>query len=139
MGYFKPIETYVTGAAEDLTPGKVRRLFSCELHLGPGHTEETHFMAGLDSEGAHFAIWKETEWDMEAGGAVAWTAKAAFAEPEVWRRLLDAYLRAAKEEEGFDGSEFTSLVTSPRGPLPKSEIRAIIAKVFGTSGPRDLG
>ena len=50
---------------------------------------------------------------------------------EVWRRLLEAYLRAAKAEEGFDGSEFTSIVTSPRGPLPKSEIRALIDKVFG--------
>jgi hypothetical protein len=36
-----------------------------------------------------------------------------------------------KKNESFDGSEFTSIVTSPRGPLPQSEIRALIDKVFG--------
>lgn len=131
MGKFKPIETYVTGEGDGLAPGKVRRLFSCELQLGPGHVEETNFMAGLELEEEYFVIWKETEWDMEAAGAVAWTPRGNFTEPEVWRRLLEAYLRAAKDEEGFDGSEFTSIVTSPRGPLPKPEIRALIDKVFG--------
>jgi hypothetical protein len=38
---------------------------------------------------------------------VAWTPRGNFAEPDVWRHLLEAYLRAAKKEEGFDGSEFT--------------------------------
>lgn len=131
MGKFKPIETYVTGEGDGLAPGKVRRLFSCELQLGPGHVEETNFMVGLELEEEYFVIWKETEWDMEAAGAVAWTPRGNFTEPEVWRRLLEAYLRAAKDEEGFDGSEFTSIVTSPRGPLPKPEIRALIDKVFG--------
>lgn len=131
MKEFQPIETYVTGEGEGLTPGKVRRLFSCELHLGPGHTEETHFMVGLESEEEYYVIWKETEWAMEAGGAVAWTPRGNFTEPEVWRRLLEAYFRVIKQEESFDGSEFTSIVTSPRGPLPKAEIRALLDKVFG--------
>lgn len=131
MKKFQPIKTYVTGGGEGLTPGKVRRLFSCELHLGPGHTEETHFMVGLESEEEYFAIWKETEWAMEACGAVAWTPRGNFTEPEVWRRLLEAYFRAIKQEESFDGSEFTSIVTSPRGPLTKAEIRALLDKVFG--------
>ena len=121
----------MTGEGEGLTPGKVRRLFSCELHLGPGHTEETHFMVGLESEEEYYVIWKETEWAMEAGGAVAWTPRGNFTEPEVWRRLLEAYFRVIKQEESFDGSEFTSIVTSPRGPLPKAEIRALLDKVFG--------
>ena len=131
MKQFQPIETYVTGEGEGLTPGKVRRLFSCELQLGPGHTEETNFMVGLESEEEYFVIWKETGGDMEAAGAVAWTPRGNFTEPEVWRRLLEAYFRAIKSAESFDGSEFTSIVTSPRGPLPKSEIRALIDKVFG--------
>jgi hypothetical protein len=131
MKQFRPIETYVTGEGDGLTPGKVRRLFSCELQLGPGHAEETNFMVGLELEEEYFVIWKETEWDMEAAGAVAWTPRGNFTEPEVWRRLLEAYFRAVKKEESFDGSEFTSIVTSPRGPLPQSEIRALIDKVFG--------
>jgi hypothetical protein len=125
------IETYATGEGEGFMRGKVRRLFSCELHLGPGHTEETHFMVGMEFDEEYYVLWKDTEWSEEAGDAVAWTPRGNFAEPDVWRRLLDAYLRAAKEAEGFDGSEFTSVVTSPRGPLPKSEIRAALAQVFG--------
>jgi hypothetical protein len=50
MKQFRPIETYVTGEGAGLTPGKVRRLFSCELQLGPGHAEETNFMVGLELE-----------------------------------------------------------------------------------------
>lgn len=130
MGSKRHIETYASGEAEGLMRGKVRRLFSCELDLGPGHTEETHFMVGMESEEEYYVLWKETEWSEEAGDAVAWTPRGNFAEPDVWRHLLEAYLRTAKKEEGFDGSEITSVVTSPRGPLPKSEIRAVLDKVF---------
>ena len=88
-------------------------------------------MVGIEVDEEDYVLWKDTEWSEEAGDAGAWTPRGNFAEPDVWRRLLDAYLRAAKEAEGFDGSEFTSVVTSPRGPLPKAEIRASLAKVFG--------
>jgi len=127
----KGIETYDEGDSAEYSPGKVRKLFSCQLDLGPGHTEETLFMVGPDSEGQVMVLWRETEWDDEGASAVAWTAKGFYEEPEVWRRLLEAYFRAVKKEEGFDGSEFTSIVTSPRGPLPKAEIRALLEKVFG--------
>lgn len=130
MGYHQKIQTWLSEEVADLTPGKGRRLFHCELDLGPGHTEETLFTVGPDADGEVLALWRESTWGAECAEAVAWAAKEAFPEPEVWARLLEAYLRALKKDEHYEGHEFTSLKTSARGPLPKARIREIFAQVW---------
>ncbi|MBM3826804.1 MAG: hypothetical protein FJ410_08830 [Verrucomicrobia bacterium] len=127
----KGIETYDEGDSAEYSPGKVRKLFSCQLDLGPGHTEETLFMVGPDSEGQVMALWRETAWDDEGASAVAWTAKGFYEEPEVWRRLLEAYLRVLREQESFEGHEFNDISSPSKGPLSMAEIKAAFGKVWG--------
>jgi len=131
MGYHQPIETWLGDEGADLSRGQCRKLFSCELDLGPGHTEETLFTVGPDDTGEMMVLWRETEWSNEGCVAVAGALRTAFPEPEIWSRLLEAYLRALKKAESYEGHEFTSISAPPRGPLPKKEIRAVMAKVFG--------
>ena len=75
-------------------------------------------------------LCRETEWSNEGYSVVAGVPTGTFPEPEVWARLLEAYLRALKKAENYEGHEFTSVKTAPRGPLPKAEIRAVLEKVF---------
>jgi len=125
------VATWLGEGGLDFTRGKCRLLFKCELDLGPGHTEETLFTVGPDETGEWVLLCRETEWSDEGYSVVAGVPAGAFPEPEVWGRLLEAYLRALKKSEGYEGHEFTSVKTAPRGPLPKAEIRAILDKVFG--------
>jgi hypothetical protein len=133
MGFHEKhrVATWLGEAGSDFSRGKCRLLFKCELDLGPGHTEETLFTVGPDDSGEWMLLCRETEWSDEGYAAVAGVPMGAFPEPEVWGRLLEAYLRALKKSEGYEGHEFTSVKTAPRGPLPKAEIRAILDKVFG--------
>ena len=133
MGFHEKhrVATWLGEAGSDFSRGKWRLLFKCELDLGPGHAEETLFTVGPDDSGEWMLLCRETEWSDEGYAAVAGVPMGAFPEPEVWGRLLEAYLRALKKSEGYEGHEFTSVKTAPRGPLPKAEIRAILDKVFG--------
>ena len=125
------VATWLGEGGLDFSRGKYRLLFKCELDLGPGHTEETLFTVGPDETGEWLLLCRETEWSNDGYSVVAGVPMGAFPEPEVWGRLLEAYLRALKKSEGYEGHEFTSVKTAPRGPLPKAEIRAILDKVFG--------
>ncbi len=131
MGYHQPIQTWLGDEGAELSRGQCRKLFSCELDLGPVHTEETLFTVGPDETGEMMVLWRETEWSDEACAAVAGAARTAFPEPEIWSRLLEAYLRALKKAESYEGHEFTAIGAPSRGPLPKAEILKIVAKVFG--------
>jgi hypothetical protein len=125
------VATWLGEGGLDFSRGKYRLLFKCELDLGPGHTEETLFTVGPDETGEWLLLCRETEWSNEGYSVVAGVPAGTFPEPEAWGRLLEAYLRALKKSEGYEGHEFTSVKTAPRGPLPKAEIRAILDKVFG--------
>ncbi len=131
MGYHQPIQTLLGDEGAELSRGQCRKLFSCELDLGPGHTEETLFTVGPDETAEMMVLWRETEWSDEGCAAVAGAARTAFPEPEIWSRLLEAYLRALKKAESYEGHEFTAISAPSRGPLPKAEILKIVAKVFG--------
>jgi hypothetical protein len=133
MGFHEKhrVATWLGELGSDFSRGKSRLLFKCELDLGPGHTEETLFTVGPDDSGEWMLLCRETEWSNDAYEAVAGVPVGTFPEPEVWGRLLEAYLRALKKSEGYEGHEFTSVKTAPRGPLPKAEIRAILDRVFG--------
>ena len=127
----KRIETYLTGEPADIGGGQARLLLRCEVRLGPGHSEEWLITAGPDDSGERMALWQQTEWSSEGPDAVAWTDRCRYPEPEVWTRLLEAYLRARQQSERFDGSEFTNLRAPARGMITLTQVRAVFGKVFG--------
>ena len=132
MGFHEKhqVSTWLGEGGLDFSRAKCRLLFKCELDLGPGQAEEILFTVGPDESGEWMLLCRETEWSNEGYSVVAGVPTGTFPEPEIWARLLEAYLRALKKAEGYEGHEFTSVKTAPRGPLPKAEIRAVLEKVF---------
>jgi hypothetical protein len=133
MGFHEKhrVATWLGEAGSDLARGKYRLLFRCELTSAPGKKTEVLFTVGPDDTGEWVLLCRETEWSDEGYVAVAGLPTGTYPEPEVWGRLLEAYLRALKKSEDYESHEFTSVKTAPCGPLPKAEIQAIFDKVFG--------
>jgi hypothetical protein len=133
MGFHEKhsVATWLGEAGSDLTRGKYRLLFRCELTSAPGKKTEVLFTVGPDESGEWVLLCRETEWSDEGYVAVAGLPTGTYPEPEVWGRLLEAYLRALSKSADHAGQVISAVKTPPRGPLPKAEIRAILDRVLG--------
>jgi len=130
MSNSKKIVTYFTGESADFAPGKLTGLFSCDLDLGPGHSEHFDYSVGLDDEGVVQMLWSKSDWSDDDVTALAWVPVGTYPEPKVWSRLLEAYLCACRDHEDWTGAEFTSLKVAKRSPITLAEIKAVIEKVW---------
>jgi hypothetical protein len=130
MGYY-PIETREQDEPGDWQPGKTRLLFRCQVHLQSGEDEETLFLVGPDSGNAVMVLWKEANYGVVGAEPLSWIKLTAAQEPQVYARLLEAFLSAVHAAGTATAADFTSIEVPSAGLLPESEVRAIFAKAFG--------
>jgi hypothetical protein len=129
MGYYQ-IETKETQEPGDWSPGKTRLLFRCQIRLHSGEDEETLFLVGPDSRNQVMGLWKEANFGIIGAEPLAWIELEHAQEPDVYRRLLESFLKAVRQADTAKFQDFTAIEVPEKGLLPEAVIREVFAKAF---------
>jgi hypothetical protein len=75
-------------------------------------------------------LWKEASFGVLGAEPLAWIELEPAQEPDVYRRLLESFLKAVRQAATATLRDFTAIEVPEKGLLPEAVIREVFAKAF---------